>query len=328
VAIIVAIGLSIWTARRDEAPTPPQQQAAPSAPAPNTAANAPKTGDQQTNKPAEAPKAADAAPSFDVVRIGRDGHTVMAGRAAPGADVVIMDGDKELGRTKANDQGEWVYTPDQPLTPGNRELSLKANNPNGQSKTGDAPVVLIVPEHSKTAGEPGGGGEAVAIKVKPGGGVQILQVPISKEGSGPVSVDVVDFDEKGRLSISGHALPKATVQIYLDNGSIGTATADEKGNWSLTVDHPLSDGSHTVRADQVAAGGKVTARAEITFTAGAGGATSGRITVATGNSLWRIARKAYGSGFNYTTIYQANKEQIRNPDLIYPGQVFKLPTKG
>nr|MDJ0980603.1 LysM peptidoglycan-binding domain-containing protein [Kiloniellales bacterium] len=45
-----------------------------------------------------------------------------------------------------------------------------------------------------------------------------------------------------------------------------------------------------------------------------------------GNSLWRIARGAYGTGNRYTMIFEANKDQIRNPDLIYPGQIFVLPT--
>ena len=49
------------------------------------------------------------------------------------------------------------------------------------------------------------------------------------------------------------------------------------------------------------------------------------ISIKSGNSLWRIAARVYGSGFRYTEIYKANLDQIRNPDLIYPGQVFKLP---
>ncbi len=46
-----------------------------------------------------------------------------------------------------------------------------------------------------------------------------------------------------------------------------------------------------------------------------------------GTSLWRIARRAYGDGMNYTLIYEANKDQIKDPNLIYPGQVFNLPAK-
>jgi len=43
--------------------------------------------------------------------------------------------------------------------------------------------------------------------------------------------------------------------------------------------------------------------------------------------LWQIARQLYGSGVRYTLIFRENSEQIRDPDLIYPGQIFKLPNK-
>jgi LysM domain len=47
--------------------------------------------------------------------------------------------------------------------------------------------------------------------------------------------------------------------------------------------------------------------------------------VSRGDNLWRISQRIYGKGLRYTVIYGANQEQIRNPDLIYPGQVFVLP---
>ncbi len=47
--------------------------------------------------------------------------------------------------------------------------------------------------------------------------------------------------------------------------------------------------------------------------------------VSRGDSLWRISRRIYGRGMRYTEIYVANQEQIRNPQLIYPGQLFVLP---
>lgn len=47
--------------------------------------------------------------------------------------------------------------------------------------------------------------------------------------------------------------------------------------------------------------------------------------VSRGDSLWRISQRIYGRGMRYTVIYGANQKQIRDPDLIYPGQVFVLP---
>jgi nucleoid-associated protein YgaU len=49
--------------------------------------------------------------------------------------------------------------------------------------------------------------------------------------------------------------------------------------------------------------------------------------VSRGDSLWRISRVTYGAGMRYAVVYTANRNQIRNPDLIYPGQIFVLPRK-
>ena len=48
-------------------------------------------------------------------------------------------------------------------------------------------------------------------------------------------------------------------------------------------------------------------------------------TVSRGDTLWRLSQVTYGVGTRYATIYKANKQQIRNPNLIYPGQVFVMP---
>ena len=50
--------------------------------------------------------------------------------------------------------------------------------------------------------------------------------------------------------------------------------------------------------------------------------------VSHGDNLWRISQRIYGRGTRFTVIYSANQAQIRNPNLIYPGQVFVLPQKG
>ncbi|ACP24661.1 LysM domain protein [Sinorhizobium fredii NGR234] len=51
------------------------------------------------------------------------------------------------------------------------------------------------------------------------------------------------------------------------------------------------------------------------------------VIIRRGDTLWQISRRVYGAGVRYTTIYLANREQIDNPDLIRPGQVFGVPNE-
>ncbi len=53
----------------------------------------------------------------------------------------------------------------------------------------------------------------------------------------------------------------------------------------------------------------------------------GSVIIRRGDNLWTISKRTYGKGTRYTTIYLANRDQIRNPDLIWPGQVFTMPDR-
>lgn len=53
---------------------------------------------------------------------------------------------------------------------------------------------------------------------------------------------------------------------------------------------------------------------------------TGRVIIRRGDNLWRLSRRVFGQGIRYTSIYDANRDQIRDPALIFPGQVFDLPT--
>jgi nucleoid-associated protein YgaU len=55
--------------------------------------------------------------------------------------------------------------------------------------------------------------------------------------------------------------------------------------------------------------------------------TGSSVIIRKGDSLWRISYRTYGRGVRYSTIYQANLRQLKNPHRIYPGQILKLPKK-
>lgn len=283
-----------------------------------------------------------AVPLFDIVRISPDGNAVIAGRAIPGSKVTVLEGGKPIGTVTADARGEWVLVPAKPLAPGSRTLSLRAKLPDGSTQESKGEVVLVVPKpgYDVAGRKIDGTGGVIALRVpRPGAGSagplgsRVLQGPGSARRGKPgsLSVDSIDYDLKGRVRIGGTAHPGARLRIYLDNRVLGDSVADKRGHWSFRPPRPLKPGTYRLRVDELGTSGAVARRIEIPFsraTALAEIPAGGVVVVQPGDNLWQLARGTYGSGFQYTVIYDANKEQIRDPDLIYPGQIFSLPKTG
>lgn len=306
----------------------------PSGPPPASVARAPDAAPATSGGLSAPPITAPNLPSFDVVRVNPAGDTVMAGRAAPNSLVIIYDGEREIGRVQADARGEWVFVPNQPLAPGTRELSLTAQGPDGTNSKSEKVVVLAVPERGRDlAGRPTGEAAmplAVATPREGPGRSVVLQTPGVRTGDpNRLGLDVIDYGEDGALILGGRAPPGATVQVYIDNRPVGRVTAEADGAWTLSPETPVAPGKYTLRLDQLGTDGRVIARAEMPFARseplGQFASGEAQIIVQPGNSLWRIARRTYGQGTRYTLLYEANRDHIRDPDLIYPGQVFMVP---
>ena len=297
------------------------------------------------------------APSFDIVRLAKDGTAVIAGRAPAGSTVELLLGGQKFAEAPASNRGEWVVVIDKPLPSGQAELDLKATMPDGRTLESESVVVVIVPggkpetpiertqkksatavkaDASDTKKSPEMETKTALAVLLPKSGdapAKLLQKPEPKGGpsSNKLSVDTVEYDSKGNVVVTGSAPEGAKVQTYVDNKPVGVALADRDKSWQLKPDKEVSPGIHTLRVDQVDRTGKVVSRVELPFVRVARSEvlattiTRHRVIVQPGNSLWRIARRVYGSGVRYTVIYQANDAQIRDPHMIFPGQVFDLP---
>jgi nucleoid-associated protein YgaU len=196
--------------------------------------------------------------------------------------------------------------------------------------------VAVVPEQPAAAATPSAAGqppreETLVMIAPPGGGpAKLVQAP-SAAGvprSGDLALSTLDYDDAGHVTVTGQATPGVVVRVYINDHLVAEGAAGADGRWKLTPPDPLDPGKHTLRLDRLASDGKPVARLELPFdrVVVAPGTKEGRrLIVVRGDNLWSIARAHYGTGFHHTVIYGANKEQIRNPDLIYPGQVFSLP---
>lgn len=276
---------------------------------------------EQTDSEAPLPQASSLTPpSFDVVRVDARGNAVIAGRGAPGAEVALLANQSELTRTAITTAGEWVIILQNPLPTGTVELSLLMRTPDGQEVRSDQVVVVSVPVSRDET--------PLVVLGRPGEASRVLQGPQDGVGVGPLVLETVDYDENGAVIFSGRAEPNAGVRILADGEIVAETQANAAGRWSVAASTGFEPGVYDLQVDQLGAEGRVTAVIALPFERASREALSmggERVVVQPGNSLWRIARRLYGDGFQYTVIYQANRDQIRDPDMIYPGQVLATP---
>jgi nucleoid-associated protein YgaU len=106
----------------------------------------------------------------------------------------------------------------------------------------------------------------------------------------------------------------------------GTATTDTATAASTdTASTDTASTDTTAQATTEAAPAAKAATATETASETATPAASVTVTVQPGFTLWGIAKRQLGQGIMYVQVYEANKDKIKDPDLIYPGQVFTLP---
>lgn len=183
-------------------------------------------------------------------------------------------------------------------------------------------------------------------------GVSVLQAPESRAAPrvhSSVALDAISYADDGDVQLSGRGVGSGFVRIYLDNRPISDSLISEAGTWRSDLPQ-VDSGVYTLRIDEIDASGQVTSRIESPFKREDRGLLAElqnkeaegiaepnaasrdapisairAITVQPGNTLWAISRDTYGEGILYMRVVKANAERIRNPDLIYPGQVFTLP---
>ncbi|MXX89253.1 MAG: LysM peptidoglycan-binding domain-containing protein [Boseongicola sp. SB0665_bin_10] len=207
-----------------------------------------------------------------------------------------------------------------------------------QTEQLDVEGTASVAASTEQAEQPDGRKTPPTVLLSDESGVQVVQdssdSPAAPEN---VSVDTIAYDTEGEVTVGGRATGRETVRIYLDNKDLVDANVGEGGQWRT----PLPDvdtGTYTLRVDELNAEGRVISRVETPFLREAVEeiqaldrspatllAPVSLVTIQPGNTLWGLARKRYGRGILYVRVYEANTDRIRDPDLIFPGQIFAVP---
>ncbi|OLP58569.1 hypothetical protein BJF93_17075 [Xaviernesmea oryzae] len=288
------------------APQPSPQAAAPvTQDAPAASAQAGTAGNSAAPESQPAPDTG--APSFDVLRVERDGSTVIAGRAAPDSNLSIVSGDTVISTTKVSPGGEFAAVLDQPLPPGDYQLTLRATGKDGTDKRSDEVATVSVPKSAD--------GELLAMVSKPGEASRIITAPGQGDDSAPapavsappansadgkpadataaastaqppatpsptapstalpavrIAVTAVEIEGR-RLFVAGTAPAAALVRVYADSNFVGEAKAGSNAHFVVDGQIDLSVGSHIIRADLIGPDGvKVVMRASVPFERPAG----------------------------------------------------------
>lgn len=446
-------------------------------------------------------------PAFDVLRVEPSGEAVVAGRAPAGSDVWLEDGTERIGSDRSSAEGGFVIVPEKPLAVGDHQIRIVTKLPNGKTvasketavvsiptrdhpesllamvETPDKPTRLIaVPKEAESAATATAAAPPAKPKTAPARPETEVAAlpdaaapPASKApaasgnavAKGSLVIEAVEIDND-KVFVAGTAPSGAQVRIYLDDRFLADDKSSAESRFLVTAKTNVPTGDHVVRADEIGAGGTVSARAEVPFfrpagesmaavapsasapaatapspaassprvaakterlpdsgsagaptdktpnssatdeagktdrvanaapsepseaglqprvtetppataatdakpspdaviaerspapppaTAGEDATTTaaasatpskpddaasaipvtrqpalqeagGRVIIRRGDTLWQISRETYGRGIRYTMIYLANGDQIRDPDRIYPGQVFRLP---
>lgn len=200
--------------------------------------------------------------------------------------------------------------------------------------SGETPRPSPVPVPVPTPAGPG----PVTVLRADAEGVELLQPALSDTvAASQVTLDTISYSAQGEVLLRGTAEEGAAVRVYLDNKPVIDLDTNAKGRFRGKIG-AAAPGVYTLRLDEVGADGQVLSRLETPFKrespevlqppqdeTGEAGSPVRAVTVQTGDTLWAISRARYGDGVLYVKVVEANRDSIKNPDLIYPGQVFTIP---
>ncbi len=255
-------------------------------------------------------------PTFDIVRIERDGNIVVAGRWVANKNISISINGKIVATERTDYSGEFVYAPTRPLAPGNYTLALIGSEPDVKSED---KVFIYISEH---------GYENSVSLLMTSDGSTLLQAPTMLR-DGDLTVSKIDYLDTGRIVVTGDALPRLRVSLALNDKYLGFARVSDYRHFGLGADvGQLESGkNYTLTIRMHDGDGRTVAQVGHTFTMPEmTGDEDTFYTVRRGDCLWIIARNFLRRGILFSII--AERNNIKNPDLIFPHQELQIPVDG
>ena len=288
----------------------------------------------------------------DTIAYQEDGTVVLSGRGAAGSGTNIYLDNTLRAQAIVDAKGVW-RAPLGDVAPGRYVLRVDQIAADGtvtaRYETGferedltTLPPVAVADPVEDVVVEPVEMAQAItdALQSSEIGDLQTQQPEAAL--SAKLVVDQIGYDAEGAVELSGRGLAGSQIDVMLGAERVARLQVGADGAWNLRL-VDVAPGIYNLRVQQRDASGTLLDQIETPFkredpaavrtVAAPEMAEVGqpvlpdvtRVTVQPGFTLWRIARENYGRGILYVQVFEANRDKIRNPDLIYPGQVFTVP---
>ena len=283
----------------------------------------------------------EAEPTFaiTVARVNPDGSSLFAGVAEADATIQLQDGKILLDETTSDANGEWVSIPAEKLSAGPHIIILTMRTKDGRIATAnmsliveiaatktDKPLVALVPQDDTNAPillqSPDADADIEVIEED----VAEIAVPATVPA---ISIQSLSLSSTDRLRVRGRFSAGQSISGALGDKPLMETSMSDEGRWSALVDvSGLSSEPETLEIVLHDGSGTVVARTGLALdknNINRGLNDNEMVVVQKGDALWRIAYRTYGKGVRYVEIVRRNQDQISDPDMIFPNQIFVLP---
>jgi nucleoid-associated protein YgaU len=242
------------------------------------------------------PSAANPAVTIDTISYSSNGDVILGGRGQAGNFVRIYLDNQSIATSKISTNGYWTLELSD-IEPGIYTLRVDELN-----ATGDVVSRAETPFKREAAEELA---ELMAPETEPE--EPSVEVPSQSVAEAPIvqaDAPPSDAPEPADDTASETAVTQVEVTVQAEVAGLNPQDERSSDGETVAIEAQPADTASVLRSPSQ----KFRVR-----------------TVQPGSTLWAIAKESYGAGIEYFKVFEANKERIRDPDLIYPGQVFEIP---
>ena len=279
-------------------------------------------------------------PTVDILKVGPDGSYIIAGKGKPNSTISLLEKGNKIESVDADKSGNWVIVSQDNLESGDNLLIINQDNIDGTSTQSKEIYVAKIDKENEI--------KPLVIEIvnDDGGKLSIIQSPSIRKLKSNVQNDLnlsekpikkinifkiqsVSFTQDGSLSIQGIANYGSNIEFIISK-NFSSIVLKNKPEWVFKSSYKLDYGIHKLIANLKSQDNTTLDSITLPFMRSempTGALPDNFVLIKPGDMLWTISYKIYGNPLKYIEIFEENRDQISNPDLIFPGQVFSIPKK-